>query len=283
MEGAAGHFGASGRLGWRIFDRQPCLIGSLYRAEVELDCVLNGASTAPGDVKTMRIKSLLTAVLFGLGLLSVPAQAAVDIQVDLSTQTMHVRSGSGEAYDWPVSTARAGFVTPNGHYGVQSLQAMHYSRKYHNSPMPHSIFFRGGYAIHGTYDTASLGAAASHGCVRLSPQHAAQLYGMVRAEGASISIVGTRSGRGDVQVARRHGNVHVARHRGDDRVYRQVAYDEDGQPVVTHHRRGHDRGAVYARNQGYGGSALGYAARQPRAPSYGAWMENPFATLTGDY
>ena len=42
-------------------------------------------------------------------------------------------------------------------------------RKYHMSPMPHSIFFRGGYAIHGTYATGSLGRPASHGCVRLSP------------------------------------------------------------------------------------------------------------------
>jgi lipoprotein-anchoring transpeptidase ErfK/SrfK len=58
--------------------------------------------------------------------------------------------------------------------------------------MPHSIFFSGGYAIHGTYATGSLGRPVSHGCVRLSPGHAAMLYDMVRREGARISIGGGR-------------------------------------------------------------------------------------------
>jgi hypothetical protein len=221
----------------------------------------------------MRVKSLLAAVLVGLGLWAAPAKAAVDIQVDLSTQTMHVTSGDGTTYNWPVSTARAGFVTPNGHYGVQSLQAMHYSHKYHNSPMPHSIFFHGGYAIHGTYATRSLGAAASHGCVRLSPDHAAALYSMVKVEGARISIVGSRPARGDVQVARRRS--------AEPEV---VAYDEDGQPQprLTRHHRRHDRTTDFARQQGYGGTAMGYAPVQA-APTYGDWLENPFGSvLRGD-
>ncbi len=221
----------------------------------------------------MRVKSLLAAVLIGLGVWAAPAKAAVDIRVDLSTQTMHVTSGDGATYDWPVSTARAGFVTPNGHYGVQSLQAMHYSHKYHNSPMPHSIFFHGGYAIHGTYATGSLGAAASHGCVRLSPTHAAALYQMVRAEGARISIVGSRPGRGEVQVARRRTAAPEL-----------VAYDGDEQPLVTrHHRHRHDRGTDFARQQGYGAPVLGYAPLRQAAPSYSDWLEDPLgAALRGD-
>ena len=214
----------------------------------------------------MRMMGFVAAVLVSLGVWAAPAEAAVSIQVDLSTQTMHVTSGMGVSYDWPVSTARAGFVTPRGRYGVQSLQAMHYSRKYHNSPMPHSIFFKGGYAIHGTYATGSLGAAASHGCVRLSPTNAAALYQMVRAEGASISIVGSPPGRGDVQVARRRAAQPEL-----------VAYQDDGQPVVTR-RHGH-RAAAYAGQQVYGGSALGYAPVRRAAPSYDDWMENPFSAL----
>lgn len=217
----------------------------------------------------MRVMGFVAAVLIGLGVWAAPAEAAVSIQVDLSTQTMHVRSGSGAAYDWPVSTARAGFVTPRGRYGVQSLQAMHYSHKYHNSPMPHSIFFKGGYAIHGTYATGSLGAAASHGCVRLSPNNAAALYQMVRAEGASISIVGSTPGRGDVQVARRRAAEPEL-----------VAYQDDEQPVVSRRHSRRDRANAYAARQaGYGGSALGYAPVRRAAPSYGDWMENPFAAL----
>jgi lipoprotein-anchoring transpeptidase ErfK/SrfK len=119
-----------------------------------------------------------------------PAGARVRIHIDLSSQTMHVESARG-VYSWPVSTARAGYVTPRGYYSATSLQRMHYSRKYDNSPMPYSIFFRGGYAIHGSYATGALGRPASHGCVRLAPGNAAVLYQMVQAEGASIAITGS--------------------------------------------------------------------------------------------
>ncbi len=60
---------------------------------------------------------------------------------------------------------------------------MHYSSKYHNSPMPHSIFFRGGYAIHGTNAVSRLGRRASHGCVRLHRANARRLYNLVRKYG----------------------------------------------------------------------------------------------------
>jgi hypothetical protein len=117
------------------------------------------------------------------------AQATVQVRIDLTHQSMNVTSNSG-SYTWPVSTARSGYVTPNGTFAPYSLQRMHYSKKYHMSPMPYSIFFAGGYAIHGTYSVAQLGRPASHGCIRLSPGHAQQLYQMVQAEGASISISG---------------------------------------------------------------------------------------------
>jgi len=130
------------------------------------------------------------ALLITLGVIAEsPARAEVVVDVDMRTQTMHVQSASG-AYDWPVSTARAGFSTPRGHFAPTGMERMHYSKKYHNSPMPYSIFFRGGYAIHGTMAVASLGRPASHGCVRLSPAHAKTLYEMVQREGASISITG---------------------------------------------------------------------------------------------
>ena len=118
------------------------------------------------------------------------AQARVSIRVDLSSQRMDVQSARG-SYSWPISSARSGFVTPRGVYSPTSLQTMHRSKKYHNSPMPHSIFFRGGYAIHGTYATGALGRPASHGCIRISPANAATLYSLVQAEGATISIVGS--------------------------------------------------------------------------------------------
>ncbi|MCI4679338.1 L,D-transpeptidase [Rhodoblastus acidophilus] len=115
--------------------------------------------------------------------------AKVRILVDLSSQTMQVDSASG-SYTWPISSARDGYVTPQGHFSVQRMEAVHYSKEYYNSPMPHSIFFDGGFAIHGTYETRSLGRPVSHGCVRISPAHAATLFRLVEDEGATIDIVG---------------------------------------------------------------------------------------------
>lgn len=137
----------------------------------------------------MRISTIALALFCCLFVAVRSVEAAVDIQVDLSTQRMTVHADS-ETYVWPVSTARPGYVTPRGTYHPTGLQLMHYSKKYDNSPMPHSIFFRGGYAIHGTYEVAHLGRPASHGCIRLSTGNAAILYGLVKAEGATITISG---------------------------------------------------------------------------------------------
>jgi hypothetical protein len=137
------------------------------------------------------MRGILSACALYCGFLTMPeAEASVRININLSSQTMHVQSESG-SYDWPVSTARSGYRTPRGTYRPYMLQRTHFSHKYHMSPMPYSIFFAGGYAIHGTYSTGWLGHPASHGCIRLAPGNAALLYHMVQAEGGSITIYGS--------------------------------------------------------------------------------------------
>ncbi len=126
-------------------------------------------------------------------LLAAPSYACahVDINVDLSSQTMIVHSGTGETYVWPISSGRAGHLTPRGVFRPRALYPMVHSAKYGNAPMPHSIFFYGQYAIHGTTAVGSLGRPASHGCIRLSPNAAATLFAMVERQGAEIRIVGS--------------------------------------------------------------------------------------------
>ena len=64
---------------------------------------------------------------------------------------------------------------------------------YDMSPMPYSVFFHGGYAMHGTGYVRSLGRPASHGCVRLHPANAALFYNLVREYGlGNARIVITR-------------------------------------------------------------------------------------------
>jgi lipoprotein-anchoring transpeptidase ErfK/SrfK len=104
-------------------------------------------------------------------------------RVSISNQTMKVFHEGRLLFDWPVSTAKSGKITPTGTYAPEFLSRNHRSRLYGGAPMPFAIFYDGNYAIHGTDQIKRLGKAASHGCVRLHPDNARILFGMVKAEG----------------------------------------------------------------------------------------------------
>jgi lipoprotein-anchoring transpeptidase ErfK/SrfK len=129
--------------------------------------------------------AISAAGFFSFFVLAGGAEASVAVRIDISSQTMSVSVNGWPYATWQVSTARSGYWTPRGSFHPFLLKLMHYSRKYDNSPMPHSIFFRGGYAIHGTGYVRYLGRPASHGCVRLAPANAARLFGLVREHGLS--------------------------------------------------------------------------------------------------
>ena len=139
------------------------------------------------------MKKTVWALAVSVFLVAAPAMASTIVaRVNLSEQTMHVYINGAQRYVWPVSTARRGYVTPTGTFYPQRLEPIWYSKKYDNSPMPHAIFFAGGYAIHGTYSIGRLGTPASHGCVRLHPSNAATLYSLVSQSRGSTTIVVTR-------------------------------------------------------------------------------------------
>jgi len=138
----------------------------------------------------MRLIRLAILTLLSLTMtmtMTMPAAVAASliVAIDLSDQEMTVRSAGRQLYDWPVSTARTGYRTPTGVFRPYRLERMWYSTIYDYAPMPWSVFFRGGYAIHGTTDIAHLGRPASHGCVRLHPDNAKILYGLIRKVGMS--------------------------------------------------------------------------------------------------
>jgi lipoprotein-anchoring transpeptidase ErfK/SrfK len=127
--------------------------------------------------------SIAVAGVFSVLMMASSASANVAVRIDISNQVMSVTVNGWPYATWRVSTARRGYWTPRGSYRPFLLKRMHYSRKYDNSPMPHSIFFKGGYAIHGTGYVRYLGRPASHGCVRLAPANAARLYSLVQQYG----------------------------------------------------------------------------------------------------
>lgn len=151
----------------------------------------------------------------------VRAQAGIVVTVDKTAQRLTVAVDGTTRYQWPVSTARWGYRTPNGTYKPQRLARKWFSRKYDWSPMPYSIFFDGGYAIHGSYEISHLGSPASHGCIRLHPDNAAILFALVKANVKDTQIV--------------------------------VTGERPAQPRIVRGRAGHERAAVRRSRAGFDG------------------------------
>jgi hypothetical protein len=184
----------------------------------------------------------ILAVLAG----TVPAAANVVVTIDKSTQRMSVSVDGTPRYNFAVSTGRAGYGPPNGTYHPQRMARTWFSKEYYNSPMPHSIFFHGGFAIHGSYEISRLGGPASHGCVRLHPSNAATLYALVQQEGmGSTSIVITGS----------NPEAHYAREQPRQDWNAGPAYGGDRQPGYSYYQQ---PPAYQYQRPGYGQQAYPY-------------------------
>ncbi|MCF6244882.1 MAG: L,D-transpeptidase [Sulfurovum sp.] len=112
-------------------------------------------------------------------------------KIDIATQRMYVYKGDTLLYTWKVSSGKRGHATPRGQYRALSTVKNYMSRKY-KAPMPYSVFFKPGYAIHATNSINKLGSPASHGCIRLHKSNASKFYALVRKMGkknTTISII----------------------------------------------------------------------------------------------
>ena len=123
-----------------------------------------------------------------------PPEPTLLANIDLTSQTMTVSDKNGVIASWKISSARGGYRTPTGTYTPHYTSRMHYSKQYHFSPMPYSVFFNEGVAVHGTGDLRNLGRPASHGCVRSHPKNAKVFYDLVQKHGMQMTRV-TVSGK----------------------------------------------------------------------------------------
>lgn len=130
-------------------------------------------------------KLLLSGVAALMVVLALPAHAsALVARVDVAAQKMTVMRHGRTLYEWPVSTAAAGYTTPRGEYRPYRVHKLWLSRTYDNAPMPYAVFYDRGWAVHGTNAVSRLGTPASHGCVRLETANAETFYNLVREVGA---------------------------------------------------------------------------------------------------
>jgi lipoprotein-anchoring transpeptidase ErfK/SrfK len=135
--------------------------------------------------------AMATALVQGIGVQSAQASAAQKIvaTVSISKQRMEVTVDGQPVFEWKVSTGGKGYVTPTGKFKPTRMYEMWHSRKYDMAPMPHSVFFHGGYAVHATPHVKNLGRPASHGCIRLHPDNAQDFYTLVEVFGPTNSSI----------------------------------------------------------------------------------------------
>ncbi len=166
---------------------------------------LDGVPTDRATAVAMRLRAQLTPEMLGNFDLFLYVSKA---ERGPLAQRMYVfrktpSGGLNLLYDWAASTGRERSETsPRGVRTFTATPAGYYQfdpdrmyRRYHSrswgQDMPHSLFFnwerqglQTGLAIHSATgdDIARLGQRASAGCVHLSPQNAALLYQLIRAD-----------------------------------------------------------------------------------------------------
>ena len=123
--------------------------------------------------------------------------APVIVMVNLEQQRAYVFRSGQRIGTATVSSGKPGHETPTGVYSILQKQKLHHSNKYEDprtgdaAPMPWMQRLSwDGVALHAGHVRAK---PASHGCVRLPPQFAQQLYGITRT--------------GDTVVVARDGSI----------------------------------------------------------------------------
>lgn len=100
------------------------------------------------------------------------------ITISLNSQNLRVFDRTGQLASTPISSGRKGFETPEGIFSIIERKEDHFSNLYDDAYMPFMQRLTwSGVALHGGQVP---GYPASHGCVRLPDQFAAELFGGTR-------------------------------------------------------------------------------------------------------
>jgi lipoprotein-anchoring transpeptidase ErfK/SrfK len=111
------------------------------------------------------------------------------VVIDKSNQLLRAYEGNRLIIQSRVSTGKPGKRTPSGMFYAKRKERMHYSRRYHNAPMPYSVHLGGHYFIHGFSFVPRY--PASRGCIRLPVNAARDFYGWINP-GTPVRIRGGR-------------------------------------------------------------------------------------------
>jgi hypothetical protein len=105
------------------------------------------------------------------------------IHVDLSEQTLVAYEGDKPVYATVVSSGKEGYEPPTGLFEVQQKYisttmnaADPIDGFYEVEEVPWTLYYHGGYALHGAYWHTDFGKVRSHGCTNIAPVDARWLY-----------------------------------------------------------------------------------------------------------
>lgn len=116
------------------------------------------------------------------------ASGPVLIVVSTGAQKLWVYDNNGLLDTTPVSTGTGGYPTPTGVFAILEKKPRHFSNIYGGAPMPYmQRLTMSGVALHQGVVT---GRPASHGCVRLPPSFAPQLFQLTKLGGRVIVMSG---------------------------------------------------------------------------------------------
>jgi lipoprotein-anchoring transpeptidase ErfK/SrfK len=137
---------------------------------------------------------LALALVVGLGALTLPAPAdtPLELTANLTTRRITVRKDGETVKEYGIAIGQDRYPTPTGLFNIQKVvwnpawippdRGWARGRTAKGPGQPANpmrmvkIFFREpDYYIHGTNQVESLGEAASHGCLRMDPDEAAEL------------------------------------------------------------------------------------------------------------
>ncbi len=100
------------------------------------------------------------------------------IEIDLTKQRLIAWQGKTPVRAVIVSTGKASTPTLTGVFEIQSKlrQARMQGDDYDLPDVPFTMYYSGGYAIHGAYWHHNFGTPVSHGCVNVAVDHAERLF-----------------------------------------------------------------------------------------------------------
>ncbi|MTJ07423.1 MULTISPECIES: L,D-transpeptidase [unclassified Anabaena] len=100
------------------------------------------------------------------------------IQINLSKQNLTAWEGGKPVYAITISSGKKSTPTRIGTFKIQTKlkKTRMRGRGYDVPNVPHTMYYQGGYAIHGAYWHKRFGTPVSHGCVNLAPNHAKWIF-----------------------------------------------------------------------------------------------------------